>query len=148
MPPDRARGPKHRDVFSKKKRSQIMSRIRSKNTSLDLAMKKALRKAGIKFKMYPKMIGSPDFLVGDRTVIFCDSSFWHGRNWTELRSQLQRGSNSSYWVKHIARNIKRDRIVTRTLRKFGYQVVRFWESDIYERPQTCLRKLKRIHGGI
>jgi DNA mismatch endonuclease (patch repair protein) len=125
-----------------------MSRIRSKNTRLDKTMRVILRKARIPFKMYPKIFGKPDFLVGEKVVIFCDSSFWHGRNWNKLRPQLQKGSNASYWVKHIAGNIARDKTVTCVLKRSGYKVLRFWDTDVYARPQTCLRKLKLILGGI
>jgi len=132
---------KRKDKFSIRKRSEIMSRIRSKNTRLDIAMKKILRGAGVSFRAYPRMFGNPDFLIDNRIVVFCDSSFWHGRNWKKLKAQLQKGSNASYWVRHIERNIKRDRVVTRTLRASGYKVVRIWDNDILRRPTTCLRKL-------
>ena len=133
-----------KDKFSIAKRSQIMSKIRSKNTGLDLAMRRVLLSRGIKFKSYPKIFGAPDFLVYDKVAVFCDSSFWHGRHWKELKSQLEGGSNASYWVRHIADSRRRDRLVTRTLKESGYRVARFWDSDIFNRPDYCLRKLRAI----
>ncbi len=138
--------PQRRDKFSVAKRSQIMSKIRSKNTGLDLAMMRLLRTGRVRYRSYPKIFGTPDFLVYEKVAVFCDSSFWHGRHWEKLRSQLQRGSNASYWVRHIDGNRRRDRLVTRRLRKSGYRVARFWDSEILDRPQECLRKLRVIAG--
>jgi len=134
---------RRKDKFSKAKRSLIMSRIRSKNTRLDLAMKKILRKARIRFKTYPKIYGSPDFLVGRKITVFCDSSFWHGRNWTKLRTKLRRGSRSQYWILHILTNKRRDQAVTKELRRTGYIVLRFWDTDIAKNPGKCLRQIRK-----
>jgi len=134
--------PQRRDKFSKAKRSEIMSRIRSKNTRLDIAMKRILQKAGITFRMYPKMVGNPDFLVEDRITLFCDSSFWHGRNWKKLRAQLEKGSNASYWVTHIAKNRSRDRQVNANLRRRGYRVLRFWDFEVFSKPEQCSKTIK------
>jgi DNA mismatch endonuclease (patch repair protein) len=136
-----------RDKFSKKKRSEIMSKIRGKNTKLDLAMKSLLRTARIEFVMYPRIFGNPDFLVGDRLAIFCDSSFWHGRNWTRLRAQLRNGSNPKYWIGHIASNRRRDRFVNASLKKEGYVVLRFWDEKIYKRGTECVVRIKTLMEG-
>ena len=133
---------RRKDKFSKAKRSLIMSQIRSKNTRLDFAMKRILRKAGFKFKTYPKIYGRPDFLVGQKIAVFCDSSFWHGRHWKTLRAQLEKGSNPKYWVEHIARNRDRDRHVNATLRRDGFTVLRFWDDEIFKRQEACVRRIK------
>lgn len=135
---------RRRDRFSKAKRSQIMSKIRSRNTSLDLAMKKILREEGIKFKMYPKIFGNPDFKIEKKIVIFCDSSFWHGRNWKKLKLQLGKGSNSTYWIAHIDENRRRDRLVNTMLRKDGYIVLRFWDDEILKMPQKCIDRIMKV----
>jgi DNA mismatch endonuclease (patch repair protein) len=135
---------KRKDKFSKEKRSQIMSRIRSKNTSLDLAMRGLLRNARLRFRSYPEIFGNPDFLVDDHVAVFCDSSFWHGREWRKLKSQLEQGSRATYWIRHISENRKRDRLVTLTLEKSGYTVVRFWDSDISARAEDCIQKLVEV----
>ena len=131
-----------RDKFSKTKRSQIMSRIRSRNTSLDIEMKKILQEAGIKFEMYPKIIGNPDFVIDKKIVIFCDSSFWHGRNWKKLKAQLEKGSNVAYWVSHIEKNRKRDRYVNARLKRLGYTILRFWDDEVFKNPEKCIKKVK------
>ena len=121
-----------------------MSHIRSKNTTLDLAMKQLLRSARIRFRVYPKIFGNPDFLVDDNIAVFCDSSFWHGRNWRRLKAKLEGGSDPSYWVDHISKNRRRDKLVTRTLDKSGYKVARFWDSEILGHQDECIRKLVKL----
>ena len=120
-----------------------MSRIRSKNTSLDRAMRSLLRKSGIHYQSYPKLTGHPDFLVGNNVVVFCDSSFWHGKNWLKLRKQLSHGKNAGYWIKHIATNRSRDRAIGRELSRQGYWVLRFWDIDLNKRPGVCLEKIRQ-----
>lgn len=80
------------DIFSKEKRSEIMSKIRSKGTKIELRMKKALEETGVEFEYQPKMFGRPDFFVPPNIAVFCDSSFWHGRNWRGLIDRSQSSS--------------------------------------------------------
>lgn len=130
------------DVFSKSKRSEIMSKIRSKNTGLEKHTKIILRKNKVKFRTHPKLYGKPDFLLEKKTVLFCDSSFWHGRNWKLLQVRLKNGGNSNYWVTHIEKNRKRDKLVNKKLKEYGYTVIRFWDSDLFKRPDWCIVKIK------
>ena len=134
---------RQKDKFSKQKRSWVMSRIKSKNTKLDLTMKSLLLEKKIEFEMYPKMIGAPDFLLSSKLVLFCDSGFWHGRNWTKLRKQLARGNDPEYWVRHIAKNRKRDRKVNKLLREEGYLVLRVWDEEINKFPEKSIQKIEK-----
>jgi DNA mismatch endonuclease (patch repair protein) len=138
----KARQGRRRDKFTKARRSEIMSRIRSKNSGLDLAMKTLLRKARIDFEMYPKLYGKPDFLIFGKLALFCDSSFWHGRNWRKLRGKLLGGNNASYWIDHILSNRRRDRMVTGKLRGMGCLVVRVWDEEVFEEPDACIRRIR------
>jgi DNA mismatch endonuclease (patch repair protein) len=132
------------DVFTKKKRSEIMSRIRSKGTKIELRMKQSLEENDLKFEYQPKIFGKPDFLIPPNIVVFCDSAFWHGRRWNRLKPQLKKG----YWQEHINNNRKRDRLVNQTLRKEGYVVLRFWDEDIEKHIDKCLEKiLGRLYRG-
>lgn len=133
---------KRKDLFTKQQRSSIMAKIRSRYTRLDLAMRRMLCDSKLPHAMYPRIDGNPDFLVGKHVLIFCDSSFWHGRQWNQLKIQLMRGSNPGYWVKHISQNRTHDRKVTRRLRRLGYTVLRFWDDDIYKRPNGCIVKIR------
>lgn len=131
------------DVFSKERRSEVMASIRSKGTGLDEAMNEILSRSGLPFERYPDLFGKPDFLVGSSVAVFCDSSFWHGREWGRLRERLRRGGNATYWIGHIGKNRRRDALVTRRLRASGFTVLRFWDSDVYGRPQWCVSKVRR-----
>jgi DNA mismatch endonuclease (patch repair protein) len=106
-------------------------------------MEQLLAASGLEYEMYPKIFGNPDFLVGPRMAVFCDSSFWHGRNWRSLRQKLSRSHHPEYWINHILSNRRRDRIVSARLRKLGYNVIRFWDDDILKRPHECIELLRK-----
>ena len=134
-------------MFTKEKRSEIMGRIKSKNTGLEADAEKILREGGIRYHPHPKLFGSPDFLLEDCLLLFCDSSFWHGRDWKTLRKRLAAGNNPDYWVKHIESNRKRDEEVNEILRKRGHAVLRLWDTDIRRRPEWCAARIVEALGG-
>ena len=124
------------DVFSRKKRSWIMSRIRSKNTSIDRKMRDMLSGMNVRFEMYPDLFGSPDFQVGKRVLVFCDGDFWHGYRYAEKKRPAKK-----YWREKIEGNMRRDRKVSRRLRRDGWSVLRIWEHDIKKKPEKCMGKI-------
>ena len=128
------------DTFSPKMRSWIMSQVKSAgNKSTEMRMVAMLRRNRITGwrRSYP-LPGKPDFTFpGSKVVLFVDGCFWHGHP-TECRIPK---TNRGYWMKKIARNIARDRLVTRTLEQRGWKVVRIWENAIEESStRTRLRK--------
>lgn len=129
------------DVFTKEKRSWVMSRIRGKNTKIEKLFEKKLKENRIKFKKYPKILkkGNPDFLIG-KIAVFIDGCFWHK---CPLHYRAPK-SRKKYWLYKIQQNVKRDKEVNKQLRKTGYKVVRFWEHDISKNPDTCIRKVKTL----
>mgnify|MGYP000849021881 FL=1 len=126
------------DVFSRKKRSWIMSRIRSKNTSIDIMMRDMLSGMNVRFEMYPDLFGNPDFQVGRNVLVFCDGDFWHGYRYAEKKRPAKK-----YWREKIEGNMRRDRKVSRKLRRDGWSVLRIWEHDIKKKPEICERKIIR-----
>ena len=126
------------DVFTKKKRSEVMSKIRSKGSKIEMKMKGMLEEHKISYEYQPKLFGKPDFLIEPNIVVFCDSSFWHGRNWGKLQKQLKKG----YWQNHIRKNIERDNLVNATLKNQGYIVLRFWDDEIGKNPEACIRRIQ------
>lgn len=131
------------DIFTKEKRSEVMSKIRSKGTKIELKMKAALEEAGIEFEYQPKMLGKPDFLISHNIAVFCDSSFWHGRNWDTLRLKLSK----DYWYDHIKRNRSRDQKVNAKLKSKGYIVLRFWDTQIEKQIHNCIEQIKSALKG-
>ncbi|WP_197685501.1 very short patch repair endonuclease [Nitrospira japonica] len=101
-----------------------MAAVRSKNTTPELTLKKALRTLQRKFRSHPSNIpGRPDFAFpNQRVAIFVDGDFWHGRQWKlrgleSLDRQFSRCLNKEYWIKKINRNVQRDKSNTRMLRR-------------------------------
>ncbi|MDD4878210.1 MAG: very short patch repair endonuclease [Candidatus Nanoarchaeia archaeon] len=134
------------DIFSKHKRSQIMSQIKSKNTSLELDFRRRLWKEGLRYKTHYAIEGKPDIaFVSRRIAIFIDSCFWHN-----CPSHFRKpSSNKQYWDKKIKRNALRDKNVTRILTREGWQVLRFWEHDIIKKQEACIKKVKKAyHSGV
>ena len=126
------------DIFTPEKRSWIMSRIRGTNTKIDLRMKELLSENGYKFEMYPKLFGSPDFVLKrKKIIIYCDGDFWHGYKYDEKKKPAKK-----LWRDKIRGNMKRDGRITRKLRRDGWAVLRFWEHDIERNPEKCMRRIK------
>jgi DNA mismatch endonuclease (patch repair protein) len=124
--------------------SERMRKIKSKGTGLEKAMERILRGASIKFKRQPKLLGHPDFQIRDTNVlIFCDSSFWHGRRKNELDGSAF-SANKHLWVEKLNATKKRDVCVSRALRRQGWSVQRFWDTDILHNPSKVRARLKRI----
>ena len=115
-----------------------MSRIRSKNTSIDRKMRDMLSETGVRFEMYPDLFGSPDFQVGRNVLVFCDGDFWHGYRYAEKKRPAKK-----YWREKIEGNMRRDRKVSRKLRRDGWSVLRIWEHGIKKNPDKCMQKILR-----
>jgi DNA mismatch endonuclease (patch repair protein) len=129
------------DVFTKEKRSWVMSRIRGKNTKPEGFVENILLQSGFNFEKYSNMIGRPDFILKDRRVaIFTDGDFWHGYRIGPKRLSAK----SEFWRKKIMANKARDRRVTAILRREGWTVVRIWEHDIKKRPDEVKAKVLEL----
>ena len=122
-------------------RRRNMQAIRSKDTTIELRMRKALWERGIRYrKNYKKLIGKPDIAITKyKIVIFCDSDYWHGYDWENRNQRIK--SNRDYWVPKIERNMKRDREVTATLQEEGWLVLRFWEWQIRKQLDECVEEV-------
>ena len=125
-------------------RHKNMSAIKSKDTSIEVRLRKALWHKGYRYrKNYKGLPGTPDIvLTRYKIAIFCDSEFFHGNDWDELRLRLENGSNSSYWVKKISRNIERDSRNDRSLKAVDWTVLRFWGKDIMKHTDECIRTIE------
>ena len=114
-----------------------MSKIKSKDTKLEVNFKKVIK--GLKFRYQPKIFGKPDFASRKlKIAIFVDSCFWHHCP----RHFRKPSSNISYWEKKIKSNVKRTKEVDKFLKKHGWIVLHFWEHDINKNARKCLDKIK------
>jgi len=122
------------DKFSKKKRSEIMSKIRSNNTKFErkfIAVLKKLTKK--KFQTNVASIkGKPDIVFKkDKICVFLDSDFWHGWQYPRWKHLLK----NDFWHKKIENNRKRDRKTTAYLRKNGWHVIRIWGHELLQNKE-------------
>ena len=72
-------------------------------------------------------------------VIFCDSEFFHGKDWEKLKPRLEKGKNSDYWIKNIERIMQRDEVKNKQLYYMGWTVIHFWGKDILKDTEQCVR---------
>ena len=135
------------DVFSKRKRSEIMSRVRSiGNRSTEMAMVSLLCRHRITgWRRRGRVFGSPDFVFPKhRLAVFVDGCFWHGC----ARHGTKPTTNISFWHAKLTRNRIRDRLVTRTLKQRGWRVLRIWQHEFLLRnEQGLLRRIQRALAG-
>ena len=160
------------DVFTKAKRSEVMSRIRSRgNRDTELALAKLLRTQRISGWRRHFLIRSaecevrsgtsprpspqsgegggfrvrPDFVFRERRLaLFVDGCFWHGCP----QHATQPKNNAAFWRKKIAANKTRDRLVSRSLRQDGWCVLRIWEHELRRKREVRLvARLKRFLGN-
>ena len=121
-----------------------MQAVKSKGTKIEVLFAKMLWNAGVRYRKNDKEIfGKPDFTLRKaRIAIFCDGEFWHGKDW-EIHKEDHK-SRQDFWIPKIERNMQRDREVNEQLKKEGWTVLRFWETDIKKYPERCINEVLRI----
>lgn len=130
------------DMYSKEKRSHIMSLIRSKNTVAERIVFSYLRTKNIYFqKHYKRVQGSPDIALPRKKIaVFIDGDFWHGR---ELDRLVTKHGSDSFWVEKISKNVERDQRQREALMVEGWHLLQVWESDL-KRKKTRGATLEAI----
>jgi DNA mismatch endonuclease (patch repair protein) len=129
---------------SKETISYTMSKIKGKSTGIEVLLRKALLKRGIKSRHNSKFIfGHPDLSwKGYKVVVFCDSEFWHGYHFEEAQKKLH--SHQDYWIPKIERNIARDVEVNAELQKEGYTVLRYWGVRIEKETDAVADEIAQV----
>lgn len=131
------------DVFTPKKRSEVMSLIRSfGNKETEIAFARILRLEGITgWRRRANVLGKPDFVFRrERVAVFVDGCFWHH---CPRHGKIPK-TRRAYWKDKIMRNIERAREVNHQLRLEGWKVIRIWSCEI--RDQRLRRKLRRLRS--
>lgn len=125
------------DIVDSKTRSKMMSRVKSKNTSIEIAVRKALFAKGFRYKINDKNLpGKPDIVLPKyKAVIFVNGCFWHGHNCS--KGHLPK-SNISFWKQKIENNKKRDLKNMNLLNKSNWKVAIIWECTIKEKRGITL----------
>ena len=129
------------DNLTKEQRHKNMQNIKSKDTKIEVQLRKALWAKGYRYRKNDKKLpGKPDIVLGKyKIVIFCDSKFFHGKDWEVLKPRLEKGTHPEYWVKKIENNRRRDDEINKELLFRGWTVIRFWGKDIKKRTDECVK---------
>jgi DNA mismatch endonuclease (patch repair protein) len=132
------------DRLTKEQRHKNMKNIKSKDTSIELKLRKELWRRGYRYrKNYVALPGKPDIvLVKHKIAIFCDSEFFHGKDWEVLKPQLESGKNSDFWIEKISKNQQHDDEVNKELQYLGWTVIRFWGKEIMKNTDECIKVIE------
>ncbi len=124
--------------------SRNMKKIKSENTSIEVALRRALWQKGYRYrKNFKGLPGTPDIVLTKyKIAIFCDSEFFHGKDWEVLKARLEAGNNPDFWIKKIERNRNRDWENDRKLFFMGWTVIHFWGKDILKRTEECVQVIE------
>jgi len=127
--------------------SKIMSAVKAKDTRPEIALRKALWRRGLRYRVnYGKLPGKPDIVFTKAKVaVFCDGDYWHGHNWalrglSSFEEELSR--YTEFWANKLRRNVQRDEEVNSQLAEMGWRVVRIWESEIICDVEECARRVQ------
>lgn len=132
------------DNLTKEQRQKNMRNIRSKDTAIEIKLRKALWGKGYRYRKNVQTLpGKPDIVLTKyKIVIFCDSEFFHGKDWEVLKPRIEAGNNSEYWMKKITRNMERDDENNKQLLFLGWTVIRFWGKDILKKTDECIKVIE------
>jgi len=128
------------DQFSPEKRSWIMSKVKAKDTTPEIKLRKELWRRGLRYRVGVKELpGKPDVVFpGAKVAIFVDGAFWHGKKFSLDRLDQMSG----YWRQKIRRNMERDSQNNERLKTMGYLVLRFLERDVLKNTSSVATQIE------
>ncbi len=134
------------DNLTQEQRRKNMQHIRSKDTSIEIVLRKKLWEKGYRYRKNPNNLpGKPDIVLTKyKIAVFCDGEFFHGKNWEILQTKLEKSNNSKYWIKKISRNMERDDEINKKLLFLGWTVIRFWGKDIIKDVDGCVSVIEEV----
>jgi DNA mismatch endonuclease (patch repair protein) len=133
------------DIWSRAKRSQVMARIRAKDTGPERLLRRALRHAGIRYRSYPLLPGRPDIAIpAARLAILVHGDFWHGCR----RHYRPPSTRRDFWAAKLRSNRARDRLVLRRLRVLGWRPLVVWECELERDPLAVIQRIRRMHPPV
>jgi len=128
------------DIFSKEKRSEIMSKIGPKDSKPEIIVRKIVHSLSYRFRLHRKDLpGNPDLVFPKyKKAIFVHGCFWHGHK------RCQRGklpaTNTTFWEEKISGNVKRDKSNFNKLRRLGWKYLVIWQCDLKESNKENLKR--------
>jgi DNA mismatch endonuclease, patch repair protein len=139
------------DVLTPEQRRHNMSRIRGRDTSLELRVRRGVYAKGLRFRLHDRQLpGRPDLVLKRyRTVVFVHGCFWHAHGCSLAKMPATR---PDFWRKKIDGNRARDLRVEQSLKADGWRIVVFWECAVRgrgrrEEPDLFDRVARFIRGG-
>lgn len=132
------------DHLTPEQRRRCMQANRSRGTKPEQLLCHELWRRGYRYRKNVRSVpGSPDICFKSRKVaVFVDGEFWHGRDWESQRLRIK--SNREFWYAKIERNKARDIRVNHRLRKLGWEVLRFWESEVRKNVGRCADQIEEV----
>jgi DNA mismatch endonuclease, patch repair protein len=128
------------DALTRDQRSALMSRVKTRDTAPEIALRRALWALGVRgWRCHPKDVpGKPDLAwIGRRVAVFVDGAFWHGH------PDHYWGQSGVFWDAKIARNRARDEQVNAELAGQGWRVVRLWDFEVERDLPSCVSRLQK-----
>ena len=127
------------DNLTPEQRSYCMSRIMGKDTGLEMRVRSALHRRGLRFRKHVKELpGRPDIVFTKaRLVVFVDGDFWHGYRFPSWKHKL-----TNFWKKKISKNRERDIRNRRKLKNMGWRVIRLWQHEIEQDFNSCISRIE------
>lgn len=125
-------------------KSEQMARVRSKNTGLEVQLRRALWASGLRYRVHADLPGTPDVAFPSaRVAVFIDGCFWHGcpEHYTPP------ARNAEFWRRKLERNLERDRRADAELAAFGWAVLRVWEHELHEDIDRVVAKIRAAIGA-
>ena len=129
------------DTLSKEQRSALMSRVRTRDTTPELHVRRLVWRAGFRYRLAVKSLpGRPDLVLPRyKTVVFVHGCFWHGH---DCRKGRRPSSNREFWDRKLDGNIARDELSRRRLEADGWSVAVVWECDLEQGTQVLISDLQ------
>lgn len=139
------------DIFSKAKRSEIMSKISGKETKPEILVRKFLFAQGFRYRKNDKRLpGKPDIVLPKyKTLIFVHGCFWHGHQ--NCKKSALPLTNHEFWKDKIQKNIERDKLKQKELKKLGWKIITIWQCQIKSREsveKTLKQTVKKIISNV
>ncbi|MBA7581430.1 Very short patch repair protein [subsurface metagenome] len=126
------------DNLTPEQRSYCMSRIKGKDTGLEVRVRSALHRKGLRFRKHVKELpGKPDVVFSKaRVAVFVDGDFWHGYRFPSWKDKV-----SDFWKEKISKNRERDARNNRKLREMRWTVIRIWQHELEDKFNKCLSRI-------
>ncbi len=138
------------DIFSKAKRSEVMSKVKSIDTEPEMIVRKYLFARGFRYRKHVKILpGKPDIVLPKyKTVIFVHGCFWHGH---DCKYGTLPQSGKAFWQKKISQNRERDKKQTEHLRQMGWRVLTVWQCELKNKAcaeETCEKIVRMLEENM